>query len=115
MKMIVMVVVAFYYGANGAFMLFDPVQWYNQVPGVPHTGPMNSHFIRDIGFIYLLSGLCFVLACRQRENYRLWLAVGSAWPGLHAIFHIAEWFYHRSEERRVGHKGKSGEWTCKAH
>ena len=43
--------------ANGLAMLAVPLTWYDAVPGVPATGPFNSHFIRDIGAIYLTCGL----------------------------------------------------------
>ena len=42
--------------ANGLFMLADPAAWYALVPGVPMTGPLNAHFVRDIGCAYLVAG-----------------------------------------------------------
>jgi len=42
---------------NGLQMLFFSESWYeNGPPGVDHTGPMNIHFIRDIGVIFLVMG-----------------------------------------------------------
>ena len=35
--------------ANGFLMLADPAGWYAIVPGVPETGPLNPHFVREIG------------------------------------------------------------------
>ena len=36
--------------ANGLWMLFAPAHWYQNLPaGVPDTGPLNVHFVRDIG------------------------------------------------------------------
>ena len=46
--------------ANGLLMLFDPAGWYAVAPGVPDTGPLNPHFVRDIGCAYILTG--FALA-----------------------------------------------------
>ena len=46
--------------ANGLLMLFDPAGWYAVAPGVPETGPLNPHFVRDIGCACILTG--FALA-----------------------------------------------------
>lgn len=36
--------------ANAIWMLVDPAWWYHDLPaGVPDTGPLNEHFVRDIG------------------------------------------------------------------
>ena len=42
--------------ANGLFMLASPAAWYAAVPGVMLTGPLNPHFVRDIGGAYLVAG-----------------------------------------------------------
>jgi hypothetical protein len=42
--------------ANGLAMLYDPAGWYGVVPGVPDTGPLNAHFVRDIGCTYVVAG-----------------------------------------------------------
>jgi len=49
--------------ANGLLVLFDPAGWYAVAPGVPETGPLNPHFVRDIGCAYILTGFC---PCRTR-------------------------------------------------
>jgi hypothetical protein len=43
---------------NGAWMLLFPQSWYTDLPAdVPHTGPFNAHFVRDLGVASLvLSG-----------------------------------------------------------
>jgi hypothetical protein len=41
-------------------MLLDPAGWYALAPRVPETGPLNPHFVRDIGCAYILTG--FALA-----------------------------------------------------
>lgn len=87
-------VLALLYLGNGAFMLWDPAVWYGSVPNIAATGPMNPHFIRDIGFIYALSGLAFVLAIARSHERALWAAAGAAWPTLHALFHLSEWAGH---------------------
>ncbi len=47
--------------ANGVWMLVDPAHWYHHLPaGVPDTGPLNAHFVRDIGCAFLVfSGALF--------------------------------------------------------
>src|SRR5215213_1842175 len=46
--------------ANAAWMLSSPLSWYMHLPAaVPHTGPFNSHFVRDIGVAYLVAALGF--------------------------------------------------------
>ncbi len=82
------------YLGNAAWMLLDPGGWYASVPGVAATGPANSHFLRDIGFAYLLSGAACAGGLGQPARLGAWLAAGSAWPGLHAVFHVAEWTHH---------------------
>jgi hypothetical protein len=45
---------------NGAWMLSSPLSWYTHLPAaVPHTGPFNPHFVRDIGVAYLVAALGF--------------------------------------------------------
>src|SRR5262249_52922948 len=48
------VVVGLALAANGTFMLVAPSAWYGLVPGVAATGPLNAHFVRDIGAAYLV-------------------------------------------------------------
>lgn len=76
--------------ANGVFMIIAPEPWYWSVPGVPDRGPFNQHFIRDIGFVYLLMGALFAYgAIYARQRCFLWL-MPTAWLVLHAGFHIWE-------------------------
>jgi hypothetical protein len=45
---------------NGLWMLADPAGWYRGLPAaVPDTGPLNEHFVRDIGaaFTVMAAGL----------------------------------------------------------
>jgi hypothetical protein len=41
---------------NGLFMIADTEAWYLTAPGVSQTGPMNPHFIVDIGLAFAASG-----------------------------------------------------------
>jgi hypothetical protein len=76
--------------ANGILMLAQPMDWYFMVPGVTSTGPFNQHFIRDIGLIYLLSGIGLLVGvARPVARTWLWSAV-AAWLTGHALFHFWE-------------------------
>jgi hypothetical protein len=76
--------------ANGSYMLISPLHWYFAIPGVTTTGPFNQHFLRDIGLIFLLVGMAFLVGAERRQ-YRvaLWGAA-SLWLGGHALFHVWE-------------------------
>jgi hypothetical protein len=73
---------------NGAYMFADPPGWYAAVPGVPDTGPLNFHFVRDIGIAYFTAGMGLA-----------WSALGGGWRasalaamflGGHALLHLGE-------------------------
>jgi hypothetical protein len=74
---------------NGLAMLAWPAGWYLAVPGVPATGPLNLHFVRDIGCAFLVCGFAF-----------FWLAYRpAAWPAamagtlfllMHAGVHLGD-------------------------
>ena len=75
---------------NGVFMMIAPESWYWMVPGVPDRGPFNPHFVRDIGFIYMLGGAAFVYgSVYTKHSLLLWL-MPTAWLVSHAIFHVWE-------------------------
>ena len=75
-------------GANGLYMVTNPIGWYNAVPGVIDTGPPNTHFITDIGCAYLAS-MVLLLAAVLRPRSRGVLTIASAvWPAMHAMVHV---------------------------
>jgi hypothetical protein len=74
--------------ANGVYMFIDPAGWYAMVPGVPATGPLNYHFVRDIGIAYFTAGAALA-----------WSVTGAGWRasalaalflGGHALLHLGE-------------------------
>lgn len=75
---------------NGTLMVLTPESWYWLVPGVPDRGPFNQHFVRDIGFLYLLMGAAFIYGTLV-DKYRkaLW-SISAAWLTVHAVFHVWE-------------------------
>ena len=75
---------------NGVFMTIAPESWYWMVPGVPDRGPFNQHFVRDIGFIYVLGGAVYIYgSVYTKHRLLLWL-MPTAWLVCHAIFHVWE-------------------------
>jgi hypothetical protein len=76
---------------NGLLMLAAPHHWYETVPGVAATGPFNHHFVIDIALAYIASGAFMLAAWRTGRSAAALALAGSAWPALHALFHIAEW------------------------
>jgi len=75
--------------ANALAMLAAPQFWYVTVPGVTGTGPLNLHFVRDIGAAYLVAALGFAWMWRDPQAWRAALA-GSGFLTLHALVHVGE-------------------------
>ena len=75
--------------ANGFLMLVDPGTWYALVPGVPETGPLNPHFVRDIGCAYLVTGLALA-ALAFGDGARPAAFAGALFLILHALVHVAD-------------------------
>src|SRR5262245_65839228 len=75
--------------ANGFLMLVDPAQWYAMVPGVPETGPLNPHFVRDIGAAYVVTGVAIAWLARDTRAVPAALA-GTLFLTLHAFVHVAD-------------------------
>ncbi len=80
---------ATYFLALGTYMLIAPLAWYDGIPGVPATGPFNSHFVRDIAFAFLVSAA--TIGWATAKAVRSTALAGIAWPCLHALFHLQVW------------------------
>ena len=79
---------AFFIG-TGVYMLVMPVVFYDNTPGVAMMGPYNSHFIRDAGLAFSISGAALFWGAKTSNQS---VAIfGSSWPAAHAIFHIWIW------------------------
>ena len=76
---------------NGAWMLSSPLSWYTDFPAaVPHTGPFNPHFVRDIGVAYLVAALGFGwCALRPGRCRPVHIGLTVFFVG-HALIHLAE-------------------------
>lgn len=72
---------------NGFAMLAAPDSWYARAPGVVETGPFNSHFVADIGFAFLASGLAF-LAFAWRPKLKLAAFGASGFLVFHGLMHL---------------------------
>ena len=75
--------------ANGAWMLAAPVHWYEHLPAaVPDFGPLNEHFVRDIGSAFTVIGLGLAVAA-VLPRWRVGAcAAAAAFYGLHALVHV---------------------------
>jgi hypothetical protein len=88
-------------GANGAWMLVAPMNWYRWIPGVVGTGPANLHFIRDIGCAYLVAGLSVIWLGRAPQlAWPAALAIGT-FLGLHALVHLYDFFIGHESARNL--------------
>jgi hypothetical protein len=77
--------------ANAAWMLGDPEGWYLNLPArVPDTGPLNLHFVRDIGCAYAAIGIAFCVAAEVPAARRGVLYGGALFYGFHALLHVAD-------------------------
>ncbi len=77
--------------ANGLWMLADPVHWYYTLPAaVPDFGPLNEHFVRDIGCIFTLLGGGLIGAA-FRPSWRFGATAAAAgFSLLHAFVHVVD-------------------------
>lgn len=91
MVRILLILLGVFHIANGALMLLAPGLWYTMVPGVIDTGPLNQHFVYDIGMAFVASGAMLVLGARAGRRAATLAAAGATWPALHALIHIDGW------------------------
>jgi hypothetical protein len=76
---------------NGLWMLFAPEAWYHDLPaGVPDTGPLNLHFVRDIGAAFTTIGVAFLVGARDPYRHRGVLVAAALFFVLHAAVHVAD-------------------------
>lgn len=76
---------------NGVWMLADPAGWYTDLPAaVPDTGPLNTHFVRDIGSAFLVMGTGLLVAAFRPALRLPLVALTSLFYWLHALVHVAD-------------------------
>ncbi len=86
-----LVLVGLFNVLNGLVMLAVPVAWFGQVIGDMPMGPLDTHFIRDVGFAYLASGTGLIWGLRRGAVAGAFALAGAVWPMLHAFFHLDLW------------------------
>lgn len=75
--------------ANGLWMLAAPVHWYFHLPAnVPGSGPLNEHFVRDIGCIFFLIGVALAVAVFRPRLRLPAMLLATAFYGMHALVHV---------------------------
>ena len=76
---------------NGGWMLLFPQSWYNDLPAdVPHTGPFNAHFVRDLGVAFLVAGVAFAWSARNLDrSYPVHIGLTIFFTG-HALIHLLD-------------------------
>jgi len=76
---------------NGIWMLLDPPGWYVNLPAaVPDTGPLNEHFVRDIGSAFAVMGCALLMAAARTALRVPMLAAVSLFYVLHALVHVTD-------------------------
>ena len=77
--------------ANAGWMLADPAGWYAGLPAaVPDTGPLNTHFVRDIGSAFAVMGAALLVAAARPALRVAMLAAVSLFYLLHALVHVTD-------------------------
>ena len=76
---------------NGLWMLFFAQNWFDTLPaGLHDTGPINKHFVHDVGLVYLLCGIALIWCAQYlKDSFYLFLSVMLFFTG-HALIHIVE-------------------------
>lgn len=76
---------------TGAYIWGATQHWYDNVPGVAQTGPLNLHFAKDVALAYLAGGTALLWA---GLNYDRSAGIfGALWFVLHALLHIWIWVH----------------------
>jgi hypothetical protein len=76
---------------NAAWMLADPAGWYVGLPAaVPDTGPLNTHFVRDIGSAFAVMGAALLLAAMRPALRAPMIGAVALFYVLHALVHVTD-------------------------
>jgi hypothetical protein len=86
----------------GITMLFGPRSFYDLVPGVNETGPLNPHFVRDVGSAFLVAGGGLLWFARDMRARPAALA-GAAFLALHALVHVWDGLAGRERPEHLAH------------
>ena len=89
MHRIILIAVGGYALVNATYIWAAPQHWYNTIPGVPATGPLNLHFARDVALAFLSSAIALIWAGGKANATAA--ICGSLWLAFHALFHLWVW------------------------
>ena len=91
MLKVIYLVLSFLNLFSGAWMLLFPQSWYTDLPAdVPHTGPFNAHFVRDLGVAFLVAGIAFTWSARNIDrSYPVHIGLTIFFTG-HALIHLVD-------------------------
>ena len=87
--------------ATGASLLLVPKLFYDLVPGVAETGPLNPHFARDAGAAFLVAAAGLFWTARDRAAWPAG-AAAAGFLGLHALIHVWDGFAGRESAEHLG-------------
>jgi len=77
--------------ANGAWMLADPAHWYRTLPAaVPDFGPLNEHFVRDIGCAFFVQGVALAVAAVTPPLRVAACGAVALFYVMHALVHVLD-------------------------
>ena len=77
--------------ANAVWMLADPPGWYVGLPAaVPDFGPLNEHFVRDIGAAFFVHGVALLWAAFTPAWRVPLVATVTLFYVLHALAHVVD-------------------------
>jgi hypothetical protein len=78
---------------NASWMLLAPQHWYQNLPAhVPEYGPLNTHFVRDIGVAFLISGVGLACSAVRPTERRTFVLFAVLFYLGHAFVHLIEIF-----------------------
>ena len=74
---------------NACWMFIDPGHWYAELPAaVPDTGPLNAHFVRDVGCAFLAAGVALVWAALDAPRRLPLVGTAAIFLTGHAVLHV---------------------------
>lgn len=78
--------------ATGVWMLAAPATWFEVFPGsIGDTGPMNTHFVRDLGGWNVALGVLLLFALTNPVRFGgVALIVSAVGLGSHAVTHVTD-------------------------
>ena len=83
----ILLVIAIYHLALGAFMFFAPGAFYDSLGKFP---PQNDHYTKDVATFYIALGVVFYASVRLRSWRTPLLALTALEYALHALNHLID-------------------------